>query len=53
MDKSGIDEAGLPTWQAWLSDDSLWATLPMLVHGNLHPGHILIDRDQRVSGGPK
>lgn len=37
-------------WQAWVSDDSFWPHKTGLVHGDLHAGHILIDKDARVTG---
>ncbi|WEG15088.1 macrolide 2'-phosphotransferase [Alkalihalophilus pseudofirmus] len=37
-------------WQAWLSDDSLWPKHVGVRHGDMHPGHILIDEAQRVTG---
>lgn len=30
-------------WQRWLDDDSSWPTHVALVHGDLHPGHMLLD----------
>jgi macrolide phosphotransferase len=37
-------------WQKWVSDDSLWPNQTGLVHGDLHAGHILIDKEARVTG---
>lgn len=37
-------------WQAWLEDDRSWPEHPVLVHGDLHPAHILVDESHRVSG---
>lgn len=37
-------------WQAWLADDGVWPTQGALVHGDLHPPHILVDPEHRVSG---
>ncbi|ERN53747.1 macrolide 2'-phosphotransferase [Alkalihalophilus marmarensis] len=37
-------------WQAWLSEDSLWPKHTGVRHGDMHPGHILIDTNQRVTG---
>ncbi|PYZ94765.1 macrolide 2'-phosphotransferase [Salipaludibacillus keqinensis] len=37
-------------WQAWLADDSLWPTQVGVKHGDLHPGHTLIDKNNHVTG---
>ncbi|WP_018924577.1 macrolide 2'-phosphotransferase [Salsuginibacillus kocurii] len=37
-------------WQAWLADDSLWPAHTGVKHGDLHPGHILIDQNNYVTG---
>jgi macrolide phosphotransferase len=37
-------------WQRWLDSDALWPEHPALVHGDLHPGHILVDDQAQVTG---
>jgi aminoglycoside phosphotransferase (APT) family kinase protein len=37
-------------WQRWLHADALWPTHTALVHGDLHPGHLLLADDARVIG---
>lgn len=37
-------------WQAWLINDELWPPFSALIHGDLHPGHLLVDQDGRVTG---
>ncbi|WP_059047171.1 macrolide 2'-phosphotransferase [Paenibacillus rubinfantis] len=37
-------------WMAWLSTDSYWPDFSVLHHGDLHPPHILVDDNQRVTG---
>lgn len=37
-------------WQAWVGEDSFWPAHTVLAHGDLHPGHILVDEDFRVTG---
>ncbi|MDT8860831.1 macrolide 2'-phosphotransferase [Alkalihalobacillus sp. MEB130] len=37
-------------WQAWLAEDSLWPTHVGVKHGDLHPGHTLIDQSNHVTG---
>jgi macrolide phosphotransferase len=37
-------------WQNWLAEDSYWPSHTVLIHGDLHPPHILIDEEHRVVG---
>lgn len=37
-------------WHRWLESDALWPTHTALVHGDLHPGHMLLADDGRVIG---
>ena len=37
-------------WQRWLADDALWPEHVALVHGDLHPGHMLLAADGRLVG---
>lgn len=37
-------------WQEWLANDSLWPSHVGVSHGDLHPGHILINKNFEVSG---
>ncbi|RDV36731.1 GTPase HflX [Bradymonadaceae bacterium TMQ3] len=37
-------------WERWLDADHLWAWEPKLVHGDLHPGHLLLDERGQVIG---
>ena len=37
-------------WQAWLAEDSLWPAHVGVKHGDLHLGHILIDKNNHVTG---
>lgn len=46
----GVSEMLWERWQRWISDDSYWPRHSVLIHGDLHPPHILIDRDLRVTG---
>ncbi|MFC0329054.1 macrolide 2'-phosphotransferase [Paenibacillus sepulcri] len=46
----GVSHALWQRWQAWTSDDSFWPEHSSLVHGDLHPGHILINPDEKVTG---
>ena len=37
-------------WQAWIGEDSFWPAHSVLIHGDLHPAHILVDGEHRVTG---
>jgi macrolide phosphotransferase len=37
-------------WQNWLNEDTYWSEHSVLVHGDLHPGHILVNPSDRVTG---
>ncbi|HEX6070254.1 MAG TPA: macrolide 2'-phosphotransferase [Longimicrobiaceae bacterium] len=37
-------------WHRWLADDDYWPHAPAVVHGDLHPPHILVDEAHRVVG---
>ncbi|WNC16011.1 macrolide 2'-phosphotransferase [Brevibacillus brevis] len=37
-------------WQRWIADDSYWPTFSTVVHGDLHPGHLLIGENGHVTG---
>ncbi|GAK02104.1 macrolide 2'-phosphotransferase [Geomicrobium sp. JCM 19037] len=37
-------------WQAWLANDAIWPEHTGVKHGDLHPGHLLINPDKQVTG---
>ncbi len=37
-------------WQMWLENDSIWPTFSGVKHGDLHPGHILLNEQFEISG---
>lgn len=37
-------------WQRWLAADAMWPQDVALVHGDLHPGHLLLGPDGRLVG---
>ena len=37
-------------WTVWLSISSYWPQHSAFIHGDLHPPHIIVDDDQRVTG---
>ncbi|GAB3046671.1 macrolide 2'-phosphotransferase [Virgibacillus ainsalahensis] len=49
-ERFGVSEELWARWQKWLDNDSLWPNQTALIHGDLHPGHLLIDENSRVTG---
>ncbi|RYY00581.1 macrolide 2'-phosphotransferase [bacterium] len=37
-------------WQNWLNTDGNWQHNMQFIHGDLHPGHILADNTEKVTG---
>lgn len=48
--KFGVGESLWNRWQTWLNDDELWPRETGFIHGDIHAGHILIDKDANVTG---
>ncbi|WP_338483843.1 macrolide 2'-phosphotransferase [Streptomyces sp. SCSIO 75703] len=38
-----LPAAGVRRWREWLDDDRLWPDRLVLVHGDVHPGHTLVE----------
>lgn len=49
-EKFGVGEALWNRWQTWLNDEEMWPKETALIHGDLHPGHILIEKPGNVTG---
>lgn len=43
-------EALWARWHRWLDNDAVWPRHLALVHGDLHPGHMLLDEGGRLMG---
>lgn len=48
--KFGVGETLWNRWQRWLNDDRLWPQETGFIHGDIHAGHTLIDKDANVTG---
>ncbi|WP_078382120.1 macrolide 2'-phosphotransferase [Sutcliffiella halmapala] len=48
--KFGVGENLWSRWQEWISNDALWPQETGLVHGDVHAGHTMIDKDTNVTG---
>ncbi|MUK89380.1 phosphotransferase [Ornithinibacillus sp. L9] len=46
----GVGEELWKRWQNWLQNDDFWPKQTAFIHGDLHAGHILIDRGTQVTG---
>ncbi|XYI01531.1 macrolide 2'-phosphotransferase [Sorangium sp. So ce1128] len=46
----GPPDALWARWQRWLANDAIWPRHLALVHGDLHPGHMLLDESGRLTG---
>ena len=40
----------LTRWQRWIEDDAMWPAHTALSHGDLHPGHLLLDESGAICG---
>jgi len=40
----------LASWRRWLEDDGLWPDHTVLCHGEIYPGHTLVDGGGRITG---
>lgn len=48
--KYTVHQSLLKRWETWLNDESLWPNQVGFYHGDLFPGHILLDENHKVSG---
>ncbi|MFF7254105.1 macrolide 2'-phosphotransferase [Streptomyces microflavus] len=46
----GIHRSWLDAGLRWLADDRLWSPRCVFIHGDLHPGHTLVDPDGNLTG---
>lgn len=49
-EKIGVGDSLWNRWQTWLKDDEMWPKKTGLIHGDVHVGHILIDKNANVTG---
>nr|WP_100248498.1 macrolide 2'-phosphotransferase MphM [Bacillus mycoides] len=48
--KFGVGESLWNRWQAWVKNEELWPQRTGLIHGDVHAGHTMIDKDANVTG---
>ena len=46
----GVSRLLWERWQKWIHEDSYWPDHSAVIHGDLHPPHILIDEQRKVTG---
>lgn len=46
----GVSEELWNRWKQWLKNDKLWPRNATMIHGDLHPGHIMVDKHANVTG---
>ena len=39
----GVSDELWNRWKQWLENDELWPRHATMIHGDLHPGHIMVD----------
>lgn len=49
-EKIGVGASLWERWQNWLQNDEMWPKQTGLIHGDVHAGHILIDKGGHVTG---
>lgn len=49
-DKFGVSEYLWNRWQSWVNNEDMWPKQVGFIHGDVHPGHILVDKDANVIG---
>lgn len=49
-DRFGVGESLWERWQNWINSKDLWPEKTGLIHGDLHAGHTMIDKDANVTG---
>lgn len=48
--KFGVGKNLWNRWQAWINDDEMWPKKTGLIHGDVHAGHTMIDKEANVTG---
>lgn len=48
--KFGVGENLWNRWQSWINNDEIWPKKTGLLHGDVHAGHTMIDKDANVIG---
>lgn len=48
--KFGVGEKLWNRWQSWINNDEMWPKKTGLIHGDIHAGHTMIDKEANVTG---
>lgn len=46
----GVEQSLWNRWQAWIANEEMWPNETGLIHGDLHPGHTLVNEETMVTG---
>ena len=46
----GVGDSLWERWQTWIQNDEMWPKKTGLIHGDVHAGHIMIDKAGNVTG---
>lgn len=49
-DKYGVSAELWKRWQNWISNDEMWSVNTGFIHGDIHAGHTMIDKNSSVIG---
>lgn len=49
-EKIGVGDPLWERWQSWIQNNEMWPKKTGLIHGDVHAGHILIDKAGNVTG---
>lgn len=49
-ERFGVSEELWNRWMKWVEKDELWPEKTGMIHGDLHPGHIMVDKNSDVKG---
>lgn len=49
-DTFGVQQDLWERWQDWVSNDAFWPEHTGLSHGDVHPGHLLINQNDKITG---
>lgn len=48
--KFGVGDKLWNRWQSWINDNEMWPKKTGLIHGDIHAGHTMIDKEANVTG---
>jgi macrolide phosphotransferase len=46
----GVGDSLWNRWQSWIANEKMWPKETGLIHGDLHPGHTIVNKETMVTG---